>query len=457
MNRIKCLTLFVFTLVAVVQLNAQCTAQINYQNNPNGPTTFWADSLSGVNNTATFTWSFGDGTYGSGIQTSHIYTSSSPGIDSIYNVCLTLIDSLTGCSFTTCTLVTTNSDPNSNCFTQVSYIQQDSLYTFQTSNSGTAPFIYEWFVNGVASSNSSTFLLIIDTLNSVNGVTVTVNITDSTGCVSTDFTYISNANQGGCNVYATYTNQDTLYTFFASTIGGTPVSYIWYTDSTVLGYAATFTTVINSNTTAICLDVTDANGSVCTDCIYFSNNPGGGSNTCQAYFIIEPDTSFGATGLYTGYNYSTPNQPVLWNFGDGNTSTNPYPTHTYAQPGNYIVCLTIGIPNSLCYDTYCDSSFYVFKTEGGLMSQLIINSPTSLKDIETNYNLKVYPNPATNKLYIIGDSGIERVRIFNLQGQIVLEEVTPSACLNIQNIKAGVYIVEVLSGKRTIHSRIIKQ
>ena len=31
----------------------------------------------------------------------------------------------------------------------------------------------------------------------------------------------------------------------------------------------------------------------------------------------------------------------LWDFGDGNTSTQQNPTHTYAANGNYTVCLTI--------------------------------------------------------------------------------------------------------------------
>jgi hypothetical protein len=31
----------------------------------------------------------------------------------------------------------------------------------------------------------------------------------------------------------------------------------------------------------------------------------------------------------------------LWDFGDGNTSTQQNPTHTYSTPGNYLVCLTV--------------------------------------------------------------------------------------------------------------------
>ncbi|MBX2927126.1 MAG: PKD domain-containing protein [Saprospiraceae bacterium] len=37
----------------------------------------------------------------------------------------------------------------------------------------------------------------------------------------------------------------------------------------------------------------------------------------------------------------SPDGSYLWNFGDGNTSTLPNPSHTYATPGNYTVSLTV--------------------------------------------------------------------------------------------------------------------
>lgn len=43
----------------------------------------------------------------------------------------------------------------------------------------------------------------------------------------------------------------------------------------------------------------------------------------------------------------------LWDFGDGGTSTSQNPTHTYANPGNYIVCLTSA--NSCGPSTFCDT------------------------------------------------------------------------------------------------------
>ena len=52
------------------------------------------------------------------------------------------------------------------------------------------------------------------------------------------------------------------------------------------------------------------------------------------------------------------NQPVeyLWEFGDGNTSTEMNPVHTYSNPGTYEVCLTIWVASAngnVCEETYC--------------------------------------------------------------------------------------------------------
>lgn len=56
-------------------------------------------------------------------------------------------------------------------------------------------------------------------------------------------------------------------------------------------------------------------------------------------------------------NTSTSSGQILsyyWQFGDGNTSNAANPVYTYAQPGNYLVCLTITATNN-CTSTYCDS------------------------------------------------------------------------------------------------------
>ena len=48
------------------------------------------------------------------------------------------------------------------------------------------------------------------------------------------------------------------------------------------------------------------------------------------------------------------NYSFVWDFGDGTSSTDPYPTHIYPNGGPYVLCLTID-DGAGCSDTYCDS------------------------------------------------------------------------------------------------------
>ncbi|MBK8659036.1 MAG: PKD domain-containing protein [Bacteroidetes bacterium] len=455
--KLKQLHPFLIALIATVQVNAQCTASINYQNTPNGPTLFWADSIVCPGSSLTYAWDFGDGSTATGQQTSHIFQQS--GMLVTYNVCLTLIDSATNNGLYTTCITLVYPDTAQSCYADVVYTNTDSLYSFTATCTGTAPFTYSWTVNGQNISTFGALSLVIDTLNNSNTVDVCVHITDANGCVSSNCAYISNANQPNpCNTYATYTNQDSLYTFFTTSIGGTPAVYNWTIDSMVVSTTgSSFTTVLTAGVHVVCVTVIDASGTTCSDCIYISNAPGG-VNTCQAYFVIYPDSANGQSGVYYGFNYSSqsPNQNVLWNFGDGTTSTDPYPVHTYAQPGSYIVCLTIGSPNTTCYDTYCDSSFYVFKTEAGLMSQLTIMNPTGINETNEENNWSVYPNPVSDKLHLLSDEAIELVTIYTLQGRIALAVKQPGNMIHVADLLPGVYVLESRSAGQMMRTKLIK-
>ncbi len=72
---------------------------------------------------------------------------------------------------------------------------------------------------------------------------------------------------------------------------------------------------------------------------------------------IVADYSFVTTNLTSNFTDLTVNDDVtgswLWDFGDGNTSTQQNPTHIYAAPGTYTVCLTS--TNSCISDSVCQS------------------------------------------------------------------------------------------------------
>lgn len=73
--------------------------------------------------------------------------------------------------------------------------------------------------------------------------------------------------------------------------------------------------------------------------VLFSNSPMSG---CSPLIVPFTDQSTVTTGTITGW---------LWDFGDGNNSTQQSPTHTYTTPGTYTVTLTVTSSNG-CTATY---------------------------------------------------------------------------------------------------------
>lgn len=61
---------------------------------------------------------------------------------------------------------------------------------------------------------------------------------------------------------------------------------------------------------------------------------------------------FSTINTFTFENTTTFSNKYLWTFGDGSQSTGVHPTHTYAGPGEYEVCLIV--ENSLGRDTLCE-------------------------------------------------------------------------------------------------------
>jgi Leucine-rich repeat (LRR) protein len=184
-----------------------------------------------------------------------------------------------------------------------------------------------------------------------------------------------------------------------------------------------------------------------------------GCGYCHAFFSVQTD-SFN-TGIYTGFNqsYGSNLTSYLWEFGDGDTSSLPYPSHNYAQPGQYYVCLTVS--GADCSNTYCDSSFYVFKTEGGLMSALhIIDPATGISKTETTHpQFAISPNPAGNIVSINIDESMigGSVTVRDITGRRVaaIKPEAQSSKLEVQSFSNGVYFVTVTKEGRSATKKLI--
>jgi len=136
----------------------------------------------------------------------------------------------------------------------------------------------------------------------------------------------------------------------------------------------------------------------------------------------------------------------LWDFGDGNSSTEINPQHVFAQNGTYNVVLQAS--NSLCGD---DS-----------YGELITINSVSVEHIQ-GVDFKLYPNPTSGKLFLSHESisSIEEIVLYNLQG-IQVYHFTPGSMenqhvmdLSFLSLTPGVYFLKVSSADRNHIEKVI--
>lgn len=172
------------------------------------------------------------------------------------------------------------------------------------------------------------------------------------------------------------------------------------------------------------------------------SNSAGADTVIQAnYITVNPLPSSGFSNSITGAtvsftNTSTNSSSYLWNFGDGNTSTQTNPIHTYSVDGTYTVTLQ---STGLC-GTASDTQTVIVNTVN-------INEPGEIK------SFRVYPNPVAlsgsisvdmdlkqtgNVNFELTDAAGKQVRHYSL-----FEKTTDKQIFTLKTtgIQAGVYLL----------------
>lgn len=152
-------------------------------------------------------------------------------------------------------------------------------------------------------------------------------------------------------------------------------------------------------------------------------------------YLVNSNTSFIEV---TFNNTSIGDGICYWDFGDGNTSINPNPTHTYYSTGNYEVCLT---KEGMC-DTlvYCETLY------------LQLNSTLNV----VHDDLHVYPNPAVDKLHIEGIRGTYSLRLFDLFGSMIYSSTqNENFYIDVSTFSNGVYLINLDNGNEKHVKRIV--
>ncbi len=425
-----------------------CDANFTYTVSPQGVQFF----ASGANNVS-WTWSFGDGTAGTGASVFHAYGSGT------YTVCLTVLDA-NGTTCNSCQSVTVPSSSGCQAYFTSAPVPGTTLVDFTDQSQGN-PTSFLWtFGDG----NTSTLQNPQHAYNSVGPFLVCLTITDSVANCSD--TYCDSIFIGGsvlCDASFTFQTSPSTSVFIANAQNNVTWTWDFGDGSTGTGGPTATHTYANPGTYTVCLTVVTANGQICTTCQNVTITSGSG---CSSNYALYPDTTQPHT--YIAYNLATGAAPITytWSWGDGTSSTGAYPSHTYNAPGLYTICLTITDGNG-CTSTTCYPWQLLRLSSSVPVTINVVPGATGLVEPVSVGNVMIYPNPASDQVttgFTLAEESSVSFSLMNMAGQEMLN--FPAAIytsgrheveLNISSLPKGMYVIEIQSTRFTTHKKITIQ
>ncbi len=461
------LALSVFSITAV----AQCPTitNMNVTLGANGTATVTPVLSSSTSTLTMYYWSV------TATQTSGMFQSNGTfqfATNGSYNLFVLINDSISGCSITgNTTIIISNMSPASCNADFTAYTDSSCITHFMNGSTGSS-LTFNWSIGG------STFTSYNPTFSLPNGTYPVTLLVYSGGAFCDSVHHVVTVSCGGGTVTPC---QASFYTYTDSTcmthfINSTPCTYtasswningnMYYTSSPVLNlangsYAATL------NASILGGGVSAATNTINVSCNTGTTSPLGCQANASFYLTADSITA----GNYFAYNLSTGSGALsyLWNFGDGTSSTQQYPFHQYAIPGQYVICLTVtgtytntfgGV--STCSDTYCDSSSVQRVAAGFQMSNITVlpQNVTGIKQTELVTGVKAFPNPIADELTIeaiaVDHSKLTFVLTDALGRMVSTGDLNNSkASINTSNLEKGFYSLSITNEKGD-HLKTIK-
>jgi len=148
-------------------------------------------------------------------------------------------------------------------------------------------------------------------------------------------------------------------------------------------------------------------------------------------------------------NNSTNGVEYLWNFGDGTTSTEEHPQHSYSSPGTYTVSLAT-INQEGCSDIEA------------IEIEAVLETSTTSQNI--NNQIKVFPNPTKDLIHVQFDFDVHQevnISVIDLLGRQLTRRTkknyqTDLIQLDLKNNSQGIYYVIFEFDDQKIVKRVVK-
>ena len=181
-------------------------------------------------------------------------------------------------------------------------------------------------------------------------------------------------------------------------------------------------------------------------------------------FVLKTDNY----GSETTFKFFDANGNVVLSGGPfSNSST----THEYTFKPSTTGCYRLEV-----YDSYGDginagygSGFFqlfaedgtqIFKDNGQFGSQatymIDVLFPAGIEEVVTT-ETNIYPNPATDNITISTSENVQRVEIFNMQGQLVKAETGDVTSISVKDLANGFYTLKLTTDNGTSMHKIVKK
>ncbi|MCE3278201.1 MAG: C-terminal target protein [Bacteroidetes bacterium] len=188
------------------------------------------------------------------------------------------------------------------------------------------------------------------------------------------------------------------------------------------------------------------------------------NNICFASYSVAVDS---ATSVFTltidpVTVFNTVN--YFWDFGNGTTSTLATPNFSSAIDTVLNVCMTAfmatGDSCTYCHLIGIDSLGNIIRNEGFTVNVVDSDITTNITSAQKEDNYLLYPNPTSGELTIVhrADTGSAQLNIFNLLGKTILStRITGNHKLDISDVNAGVYIIEITNDLGISRTKLYKR
>lgn len=400
-----------------------------------------------------YLWDFGDGMISSDASPEHLYTEAG-----VYTLCLTI--------------TAPNEDNTGVC----SSIYCDSLYASEGAIIIVTDDIYG--CTDPLAINYNPMATIGDGSCFYDNDSTGIDIFGCTDPLALNYNPLATVNDGSCF----YNWEDSLiygctdpmalnYNPFATSDDGS----CFYGNDTLDVYGCMDTMAVNYNPWATiddgsCYYTNDSIVFGCTDSSALNYDPFATINdgsclyycdSTYAYFnVFDIDENNGVITITENSYSNIPIVSYLWDFGDGNTSTDQYPTHVYESDGFYMLCLTIvtdfaPMGNFYCTSTYCDTIGISLMqiVSNGFTLNVISETATSINEQTKVFkDVHVYPNPANSILnisFMTLESEDLTSTIYDLSGRVVKTWTRKTASgsniesVGIEDLTPGLYQIEL--------------